>query len=587
MKNDPHPRRDSGFFHISTLILLQGLRWEKKGNSAYFRGENRSRSFTITMTNYPSEIMSKKILKSRIGFLGLLCLVLSSAPNLLAQHLPFGSSAPAELLQQAAALIQSGELPAAETNLRNALLVAPNDVNALSMLGSVLGMERRWGESNRYFEKALQLDPGNAPNRRNLAANQIQLGQYAAARRNLELLVKSNPEDRKAILMLGLCHERLRNYAQAIAHLEKAPELVRGKPDNLLALTRSYYQTGQKENARQQLTRLQNLTTSPSAIFSAGQIAFDANDLGIADRLLTSIQSTYPDKAAIYYQLAKIRYQLRRYGESQFLLEELANSNQANGSTMNLLAWCYLKQGNSETAAKIFSYAIEKFPAEPANFVDLGKLCLKENRLDAGLKAVQRGTSIHPGSRALFELKGEIESKEGLHAEAMQSYQKAHQLDSQSPEALLGLAIAQVNLLKNQEAVVSFEKGIKLYPRHARFYAEYGKTLLLPWASGEIPDASVKAEQLLKKALQLDGSISMANFELGNLLVKNGRAAESLPYLEKAARLDAKNAQTHFILARAYRALGRTEEAARETKLFEQLEPSATKAAAGTKNSSR
>ncbi len=515
----------------------------------------------------------------RYAAIGLLCIFSMDSAALLAQKLPAGSKAPEEFLQLAAALIQSGDLPAAEAELRKALLAAPNDVNVLSMLGSVLGMGRRWEESNRYFEKALQLDPGNAPNRRNLSANQIQLGQYAAARRNLELLLKSNPEDHKSLLMLGLCHERLRNYALAVAHLEKVPELVRGQPDNLMALMRSYYQTGQKENARQQVTRLQDLTTSPSALYAAGQIAFDANDLVVADKLLTSIQSSYPDKAAITFQLAKIRYQLNRYAEAQFMLEDLANSNQANGSTMNLLAWCYLKQGNAETAAKIFTYAIDKFPAEPANFVDLGKLCLKNNRLDTGLEVAQRGTAQHPSSAFLFELKGEIESKEGLHAQAKQSYQKAYQLDTKSPEALLGLAIAQVNLLQNQEAVTNFEKGIKLYPRHARFHAEYGKILLLPWASAEVPNASVKAEQLLKKALQLDNSISMAHFELGNLLVKDGRASEALPFLEKAAKLDAKNSQTHFVLARAYRALGRSEDAARETKLFEQLESSTAKTA--------
>jgi protein O-GlcNAc transferase len=231
--------------------------------------------------------------------------------------------------------------------------------------------------------------------------------------------------------------------------------------------------------------------------------------------------------------------------------------------------------GTLRSLRKMYSHAIDKYPAEPANFIDLGKLCLKENRLDTGLKVAQNGAALHPSSASLFEVKGEIESKEGLHAKAVQSYQKAYQLEPKSPEALLGLAIAQINLLQNQEAVANFEKGIKLYPRHARFHAEYGKALLLPWAGGEIPTATVKAEQLLKKALQLDNSISMAHFELGRLQVKEKRSEEALPHLQMAAKLDPKKAETHFLLGRACRDLGRAAEAESEMKLFQQLESSA------------
>jgi tetratricopeptide (TPR) repeat protein len=141
---------------------------------------------------------------------------------------------------------------------------------------------------------------------------------------------------------------------------------------------------------------------------------------------------------------------------------------------------------------------------------------------------------------------------------------------------LLGLALAQTNLLQGKDAVASFEKGLKLFPRDARFYAEYGKVLLLPWASGEIAGADARAEQLLKKAIELDASLAMAHFELGSLLVKSQRAAEALPHMEKAVQFDARNAQAHFVLARAYRTLGKTAEAEREMLLFQKLQPAAS-----------
>jgi Flp pilus assembly protein TadD len=149
--------------------------------------------------------------------------------------------------------------------------------------------------------------------------------------------------------------------------------------------------------------------------------------------------------------------------------------------------------------------------------------------------------------------------------------------DLKSAEGDLRKAVA---LAPNDVAALTLLGGV-LSTQHrleeSSSHAEYGKVLLQPWASGEIPGREVKAERLLRRATQLDDSLAIAHFELGTLLLRNQRAAEALPHLEKAAKLDAGNAQAHFVLARAYRALDRTQDAEREMLLFQnlQLEPAA------------
>ncbi len=483
------------------------------------------------------------------------------------------SPAVEELLRSAAGCIQGGDLKSAEVDLRKAVALAPHDVAALSMLGGVLGMQHRLEESSTLFEKALQLDPTSPDLRQDLAANQLQLGRTSAAIKNLQTLLKYNPGDRQTILMLGLAWEHAQDFQRAIANLEQVPELVRQQPECVAALARSYYRTGRKENARRQLLQLQDSASNAAAIYLGGQTALEARDWDTAERLFTSIQSTHPEPSVVAYQLARIRYETGRFSESRMLLEPIVNSPESNGSFLNLLAWCYLKEGDKETAKKILSYATDNFSAEPLNFLDLGKLYLKDNSLDKALQVVQRGAARHPGSAPLFELKGELETRQRLHAQAVQSFRQAVRLNPPSPEALLGLAIAQTNLLQNKDAIATFEKALKLFPRAAHVYAEYGKVLLLPWASGEMPGAEARAEQLLKRAIQLDTSQTTAQFELGRLLVNSQRAAEAVTHLEQAAKLDPENAQAHFLLARAYRALGRTKDAEREMLLFQKLQP--------------
>ena len=77
---------------------------------------------------------------------------------------------------------------------------------------------------------------------------------------------------------------------------------------------------------------------------------------------------------------------------------------------------------------------------------------------------------------------------------------------------------------------------------------------------------------LLEKALALDASLPQAHYELGKLLLENGKASEALRHLEAAAELDPRNSATHLALANAYRVLGRTADQSRELKLFRELE---------------
>ena len=73
---------------------------------------------------------------------------------------------------------EAGDLVCAETELRHAVELAPNDASYLTSLGGILGMRQRLDEANVYFERAVKSDPSNAAARRNLAANQWRLGRF-------------------------------------------------------------------------------------------------------------------------------------------------------------------------------------------------------------------------------------------------------------------------------------------------------------------------------------------------------------------------------------------------------------------------
>ena len=59
---------------------------------------------------------------------------------------------------------------------------------------------------------------------------------------------------------------------------------------------------------------------------------------------------------------------------------------------------------------------------------------------------------------------------------------------------------------------------------------------------------------------------------LGKTLLKRSDPIGAATYLERAEKMDPGNYMTHSLLGQAYRAMGRTEDAARETAMAQKIQ---------------
>jgi len=500
----------------------------------------------------------------------------SSSDVAIASALFFSSLALAQLpgapksaqahADQGLQLLDKGDLAGAEAELRQAVEKAPNDAGFLGTLGAILGMEHKLAESDRYLEKALSIDPRSTQTRHNLASNQFQLGDLSSARKNLLLLLKHDPTDKAAILLLGMVDEELKDYHSAIRLLSSVPERVAQRPQSISALARAYYYTAQPEKARETLRRLRG----PEAVFLGGEVAAQARDFPTAEQMFASIRSNYPDPAKLNYQLARAQYQAKQFVECLATLQPLVAADRATSEIENLLGWCYEGQGDFARAVAAMDKAIEEDPSNESNYLDVGRMLLEAHRPKGALEAAETALSVAPDSARAYGLKGLAESELSQPIDAVQSYLQAVKLDPNSSKALLGLALAQEMEGKTQQAQATFEKGIRQFPSHAVLHQEYGKMLLI--FRGDDPEASeAHAVSLLTTALALNDSLATAHFELGNLALSKGQLPQAVDHLEAAAKLAPGDSRTHYALSRAYRRLGRIEDADRELEAFQNL----------------
>lgn len=497
--------------------------------------------------------------------------------------LPDAAAMAREHAEKGVQCAQAGDLVCAETELRRAVELAPNDASYLTSLGGILGMQQKLDDANVYFERAVKSDPNDATVRRNLAANQWRLGRLKEAQANLERLLRLQPDDKVAMLLLGMVSENGRHYARAAKLLAGVPELVEQRPEAVAALASSYYHTGRREEAHKVLETLLARPATPEGIFAAAGVAAQAEDFGIAEKLFESVRSTYPDTTKLEYNLALIQFRTQHVAQSEKTLLELINHGRATGEIYNLLGRCYEKENKPGEAVRALESAIRSEPSEESNYHDLLAILVSRKRLAAALEIARKTTEAFPRSEPAHRDKGMVEMKMNQFTDAVQSYNRAVKLDPKSLDARVGLASAKWAAGMRAQADVEFQALLKAHPREATVYEAYASSLL---NSGDDTSIQNRADALLKRAIELDSSHAEPHYQLGMLALKRSdlnkdtagaspdSLREALEQLEIATRLGLNDSKIHYALARVYRRLGRESDAAREMHTYQELKAS-------------
>jgi len=466
------------------------------------------------------------------------------------------------------ALAKAGNLQSAEVELRKAVALTPADAGFLENLATVLAMEKKFDELTSYFQRALKIDPQDLVARRYLAANLWQLHRYTEARQNLRILLNANPGDPQALLLLGMVSENIRDYATAAKTLASVPTLVREQPESIAALARCYYHIGETEKARAWLKELQNHAGGVQATLLGVQIADEMQDYTTAETLLSSVAQGYSEQTDLRYLLAVVKFHAQRFEGSRQILQELLEDGHKTSEINRLLALCLRALNCREEAIHALQEAIQLDPG--TSYLDLASILLAQKRVSPAMELVQRMAKAFPDSSRVFLSKGSAELGAGDFTDAVRSFTRASQLEPTSPDAAIGLARAQANAGMTEQAKAILYGAIGRFPEKARFELELGQLLLKDAETGD-KSAEVKAEKLFNSALAHDNKLAEAHYELGELALRRGEASRALIHLELAGKLAPSDARTHFALSRAYRQLGREQEAAKESTLFDKL----------------
>jgi tetratricopeptide (TPR) repeat protein len=305
------------------------------------------------------------------------------------------------------------------------------------------------------------------------------------------------------------------------------------------------------------------------------------------------------ENPAIDHALAIYYTREGKFGHAAELEQKFADSERADPDAQARVASLFLDAGKTAEALTSAQKAVDKHPS-PATENLLGRILIASGNAGDGeihLRIAWEGAKTD--STFAFDYSQALLRQQGFEkaAEVLSAALQAHPDDAQ---LVLALGVARYGERRFDDAMNAFLKVIRIDPQVEQPYVFLGKMLdqagehladitaaCEKWAALNPQNATAlmvlakarlaadpkdsTAEGLLHKAIDLDGRLWEAHYELGVLLEAKRDWPRAAAELKRSAELDGKQAMPHYHLARVYDRLGDAEKAKSERNLHETL----------------
>ena len=464
----------------------------------------------------------------RAGFCAVL-LVISAA---LAQEEP---------LRRAEELIKAGRPAEALPVLLQVHHSDPRSLRACQQLGLAYTVLQQFSNAAEFFRKALQIDPGFLPARRNLATVLWFSGQKRESEREFASILKTHPDDPVPHLYIGLAEFERRSYADAKAHFDRAGALAMDNPDVLPAVVETY---------------------------------LALRDFSLPDRLLKQMEQTARPDPDLLFQLGSLLIRYGSYDRAIGAVEKLSATAPAKPEALLMLADAYDRQAMPEKAYGAYQKAISIQPGFEESYVAFANFAASHGNNEFAANVVWQGLQRIPRSSKLLLEDGVIRALQGRRDEAEASFRNAAQANPHWNVPLLAWGISQMENGSAADAAATFRNAARIAPDDYR--AEYLYATALA-RSGSDDDAHRRGEIIaaLRRAIALNGRDPKSHVSLGQAYAAAGQPDAAIGEFQKALKLDRENLTALYQLSLLYRKQGNIQAAERFSLAFKAIKAKA------------
>ncbi len=482
----------------------------------------------------------------------------------LDQAIAIHAEIPGAYFQLGLAHFQLGRTQEAEEAFLRELKFEPPDAYSLYYLGRVhLGR----GETEKAvsrFEQTLAI--GEVEDvRLRLAGAHLKTGAVDKAVVLLEQGIEQRPERGELHYLLGRAYRAQRRMEDAKREFDLAESWKNKSQEEIRIImeVRRLLREGKKFAALGTAGQLKN-SGDENTLLSVGIALGQHNHHREALPILERVVAINPNYAEGYYNLGRARALLHDPTGAERDLKRAVELRPQLYEAQTLLGTTLVSLGKNEQAVEHLRAAAELRPGSSRLLSMLGLQYLQLRYYREAIKALSRAVELDSGNADLHFLLIQAHFRSHDYEKALEAAEQTLRRFPEQGRADLQVGTQLDNMGRYEEA----EKHLRAALSKDRGLFE-ARILL-----GEVLLKMGRPEEgiaVFRQAMAKSPRDVYAYAGLGKALIQLKRYEETVEAMEKAVGLDSELASIHLYLSRAYRALGRAEEAKREAAIFTRL----------------
>jgi tetratricopeptide (TPR) repeat protein len=329
-------------------------------------------------------------------------------------------------------------------------------------------------------------------------------------------------------------------------------------------------------------------------LYEEAQAARSRGDLPLSEQKYLEVIRLAPQLANAYHNLGIVYFMQRKYRESTNVLEKAVKLSPRLAGAHVILGLDYYQLYESQKAVNALQAALRLNPSDTNALLYLGKSQIQMRDYRSAAKTLERLVDSKPADAeglytlSLSYMKLMLESVNRLGEAAPQSYlfsllmaQDAEarnddetaiskyrealalrtKLDAVGIHYALGSVYARTG--KYEEAAEEFKKELEVNPNDS----------LALWKLGELALRTdpQEARHYLERAVTLNPDLPQAVLAYGRALASTAETEKAVEQFQRVVRLAPEEDSVHYHLSKAYRLLGRDEQAKAEAARFQEL----------------
>jgi superkiller protein 3 len=468
-------------------------------------------------------------------------------------------------------LVNSGRLKEAESVLREALEIGPNEFEANYFLGMIYAKSEKMDECIPYLEKAFAKQPE--------ATNAgLVLGQIYASKKEFEkahhvlskmLEIPKHEDDARTMLALVLTVEN--EHEEAIQHYEKLIQKPRENVQIYEGYGASLAKLGKLQDAEGILLKAKSIKETPQGLSLLADVQSQlGKEKEAEDSVMRALKHRNHDVGGLV-QIGGVLTKLNMTDRALTVLDKVLKHDPNQADALLLKTSCLLKEKEYKKAEEIAKQAVELTP-ERADAWRLYAISMELNESGTEQEIVdtyQKAISFDKESTKSNTELGRYYAKLKRYEEAKKYLTKSYEEDKNDLNALRYLIDSMLRTEQNDDALklgLSFvEQNPESTDAHDALSHIYVETK--EWE---------KALESVNRTLKINPKHDGAMVHLAETYLGQGKLKEAEKEVKKAMKLKKKDEEGYswLVLSRIQRAMGKEKDAEKSEKKALSIQPS-------------